>query len=179
MSDEKQSVERFNFPDKQAWKKALQASPKSSWIQTRSLGGNKSSKYMSIPIQQALADIFFEECDVIDESYQQVENEILCTVKMSVLPSYPNAEHRIIAGTGAKPIAARSGSRIEKFPVGKITNSLEYCAPNARVSAIGNCLSTFGNIFGRNLGRAVSTDFSLAAPSSKKDKKKKKKDGKK
>lgn len=162
MSKDKDSVEIYNFPDKASWKEALNASPKDSWIKSRSLGGSKTSSYIPIPIQQALADVFFEECDVIDESYQQVENEILCTVKISVLPSYPNSEHRTISGTGAKPIAARSGSPIEKFPKGKITNSLEYCAPNARVSAIGNALSTFGNVFGRNLGRAVSTNFNLS-----------------
>lgn len=158
----KESTELFNFKDKESWKEALNKSPAESWIKSRTLGAGKSSSYIPIPIQQALADVFFDEFDVIEESYFQIENEVLCTVVISFLPSYPNAEHRKMSGTGAKPIAAKSGSLVHKFPQGKITNSLEYCAPNARVSAIGNALSTFANVFGRNLGRAVSTDYNMA-----------------
>lgn len=174
--DETTTVQKHNFKDRAEWQEAINKAPNSKWIKSRNLGGGKSSSYIPIPIQQALADIFFDEFDVFDESYQQITNEVLCTVKISVLPSYPNAEHRVISGTGAKPIAARSGSKVEKFPVGKIPNSLEYCAPNARISAISNALETFGNIFGRNLGRAVSTGYNMISKKDKKkDKKKKKK----
>lgn len=160
--DKKQTTETHNFKTKEDWKNALNQAPNEGWVKSRSLGAGKSSKYIPIPIQQALADIIFDEFDVFEEHYQQIENEILCTVKISCLPSYPNAEHRTISGTGAKPIAAKSGSLVHKFPQGKITNSLEYCAPNARTSAIGNALATFGNVFGRNLGRAVSTGFNMS-----------------
>lgn len=159
---ENATKEVFNFANKESWKEGLNKAPNDSWIKARTLGGGKSSKYIPIPIQQALADVFFDEFDVVEEHYFQIENEILCTLKISFLPSYPNAEHRYMSGTGAKPIAAKSGSLVHKFPQGKITNSLEYCAPNARVSAIGNALSTFANVFGRNLGRAVSTDYNMS-----------------
>ena len=172
--EKKVTEEKHSFESKEAWKSALNQAPNDSWIKSRSLGAGKSSKYIPIPIQQALADIMFDEFDVFEEHYQQIENEILCTIKISCLPSYPNSEHRVISGTGAKPIAARSGSLVHKFPQGKITNSLEYCAPNARTSAIGNALSTFGNVFGRNLGRAVSTGYNMSGKAKKKDKKKKK-----
>jgi len=171
MSNETKETHRFATKD--AWREAISQAPKESWIKSRNLGAGKSSQYIPIPIQQALADILFDEFDVFEEHYQQIENEILCTVKISCLPSYPNAEHRIISGTGAKPIAAKSGSLVHKFPQGKIPNSLEYCAPNARTSAIGNALATFGNVFGRNLGRAVSAGYSMS------QKTEKKKDGKK
>lgn len=181
MIDTKQTIEEHNFPDRKEWVDALNQAPESGWIKKRSLGGNKNHSYVPIAIKQALADIFFDEFDVFNETYQQMENEILCTVKINVLPSYPNANPRTISGTGAKPIAARSGSAPEKFPVGKITNSLEYCAPKARISAIANALETFANIFGRNLGRSVSADltanknFVNNGEDSKKKKKKKKK----
>lgn len=168
---EKETVETHRFKSKDAWRDAINQAPKESWVKSRSLGAGKSSSYIPIPIQQALADIVFDEFDVFEEHYQQIENEILCTVKISCLPSYPNAEHRIISGTGAKPIAAKSGSLVHKFPLGKIPNSLEYCAPNARTSAIGNALATFGNVFGRNLGRAVSAGYNMGG--SKPEKKKK------
>ena len=162
MSDkEKEVKQEHQFKSQAAWKEALNKSPNDSWLKKRQLGGGKVSIYMPIPIQQALADIFFDQFDVFDEKYIQIENEILCTIKINCLPSYPNSEPRIISGTGAKPIAARSGSKVELFPKGKITNSLEYCAPNARISAISNAIETFGNVFGRNLGRGVATDYNL------------------
>ena len=160
---------RHNFKNRQEWRMALNEAPKDSWILKRSLGGGKSSSYVPIPIQQALADIFFDEFDVIDCRVEQIENEVVCTVKIQVLPSYPHSEHRIISGTGAKPITMSSGSKAQDFPKGKLTNSLEYCVPNARSSAISNALDTFANIFGRNLGRAVSAGFNMG------EKKKKKK----
>lgn len=150
--------ETFNFPDRQAWRDALDSAPKSGWIKSRNLGGTKKSKYVPIPVQQALADWFFVEFDVIDAKFEVITNEILCTVKINLLPSYPNSEHRTISGTGAKPIQSKSGSYVEKFPKGKITNSLEYCAPAARTMAISNALNTFANIFGRNIGRAIVSD---------------------
>lgn len=177
MSDKetKATKETFYFKSKEDWKDALNKAPNDNWIKSRTLGAGKSSHYIPIQVQQALADIFFEEFDVFEETYQQIENEILCTVKVSCLPSYPNAEHRIISGTGAKPILAKSGSLVHKFPQGKITNSLEYCAPNARTSAIGNALSTFGNVFGRNLGRAVSTGYNMSSKAKENVKEKKQK----
>jgi hypothetical protein len=171
-----ETKETYRFASKDAWRDAINQAPKESWIKSRSLGAGKSSSYIPIPIQQALADILFDQFDVFDEQYEQIENEILCTVKILCLPSYPNAEYRTISGTGAKPIAAKSGSLVHKFPLGKIPNSLEYCAPNARTSAIGNALATFGNVFGRNLGRAVSAGYSMAP---KTEPKKSKKDAKK
>lgn len=153
---------KHNFKNREEWRKALNKAPNDGWIQKRTLGGGKSSQYVPIPVQQALADIFFDEFDVFDESYTQIENEIICTVKIQILPSYPNSEHRVISGTGAKPISARSGSKPEDFPKGKIANALEYQAPNARSSAISNALDTFANIFGRNLGRAVSAGYNMS-----------------
>ena len=147
--------EKYRFENRQDWQEALNAAPKEGWIKTRNLGGNRTSKYVPIPVQQALADVFFNEFDVFNEEYTNICNEILCTVKIQILPSYPNSEHRIISGTGAKPIQAETGSKVHEFPIGKKTNSLEYCAPAARTVAISNALNTFGNVFGRNIGRAI------------------------
>lgn len=158
---EKEVKLEHNFKSRADWREALNKAPNDSWMKKRTLGGGRSSTYVPIPIQQALADVFFDEFDVFDESYMQIENEIICTVKIQILPSYPHSEHRVISGSGAKPIAASSGSKAESFPKGKITNSLEYCAPNARASAISNALDTFANIFGRNLGRAVSAGYNM------------------
>lgn len=153
-----ETKETFNFPNKRAWQEALECAPKKLWIKERNLGGNRTSLYIPIPVQQALADIFFTQFDVVDAKFQVIVNEIICTVKIHILPSYPNSEFRTISGTGAKPIQCKSASIPMLFPKGKITNALEYCAPAARTVAISNALNTFGNVFGRNIGRAIVSD---------------------
>ena len=174
MTEEKQTKLKHNFPDRESWLAALNAAPNNSWTQQRSLGGNRKSTYLPIQYQQALQDIFFDEFDVIDEKYTVIVNEILCTVKCSGLPSYPNSEHRVFTGSGAKPIQVDSGSFPHRFPRGKKTNAVEYNAPAARSSAISNALSTIGNVFGRNLGRAISAGYNLGDKMKKKAKKNKK-----
>lgn len=153
--------EIFQFENREKWLQALQSEPNDSWVKNRELGNGKKSTYVPLPIQQALADKFFRECDVIDEKYSVITNEILCTVKLSVLPDYPYSEHRIITGTAAKPIQQNQGSSASTFPNGKKTNALEYNAPAARAAAISNALTTFANLFGRNLSREIKAGFSF------------------
>ena len=158
----------FNFKDLEAFKEASQKAPPTGWIKSRDLGGSKKSTYVPLAVQQALADHFFRECDVIQEDYQVIVNEILCTVKLSLLPDFPYAEHRYITGSASKPIQMDSQSTPSKFPLNKKENALEYNAPAARSAAISNALTTFANIFGRNLGRDVSNDYSIK-PKAKED----------
>ena len=172
-TEEVTTEEIYKFPNRQSWKNALDNAPNDAWVHSRQLGGNRKSIYIPIQFQQALSDILFSECDVYDEKYTLIANEIVCTVKIQILPSYPNSEHRTISGTGAKPVQCKSGSFPESFPKGKISNALEYNAPAARTAAISNAFTTFGNVFGRNLGRAVSSGYSMNK------KNKKSKDGKK
>jgi hypothetical protein len=169
MKTEEESIELvFNFKDLEAFKEELQKAPPPGWVKTRDLGGSKKSSYVPLAIQQALADHFFRECDVAQETYQVIVNEILCTVKLSLLPDFPHAEHRYITGTASKPIQMDSQSTPSKFPLNKKANALEYNAPAARSAAISNALTTFANIFGRNLGRDVSNDYSIK-PKTKED----------
>jgi len=165
--------ETYNFKNRAEWLQALNNAPADSWIKKRSIG-SKDSLFIPIAVQQALADLFFNEFDVFDEKYQLITNEIAATVKISVLPSYPNSEHRIISGSGTKPIQMDSGSSVKDFPKSKKLNALEYNLPASRSAAISNALSTFGNIFGRNVGRSVSVSFNLLSNMQKKKNKKKK-----
>lgn len=169
---------KHNFKDRESWQAALNAAPNASLIKSRTLGASKKSIYLPIEYQQALQDVFFDEFDVIDEKYQVVFNEIICTVKCQGLPSYPNAEHRIFTGSGAKPIQCDANSQVSKFPRGKKTNALEYNLPAARTTAISKCLETIGNIFGRNLGRAVEANYNMVTRLKDKTSKKKNKNEK-
>lgn len=162
MSNEsEQIVEVFQYKDRESWIQAIQKSPLDSWMKSRDLGGGRTSKFIPLAIQQALADKLFREFDVVDENYQVVVNEVICTVKIQILPDYPHAEYRRITGTAAKPIQSVKGSSASAFPNGKLTNALEYVAPSARAAAMANALTTFGNVFGRNLNRDMSSNFSF------------------
>lgn len=156
-----EGLTEFNFKDKRSWQSALNKAPNSKLLKTRRLGGNKTHTYLPIEFQQALQDVFFDEFDVIDERYFVIENELVCTLKCKGLPSYPFADYRIFTGSAACPIQTKSGSDVAKFPKGKITNALEYNLPKARTASISKTLETIGNIFGRNLGRAVESNYNM------------------
>lgn len=151
----------FQFKTEEDYKMALRASPAGSWVKERSLGGKKTSKYISLFIQEAIADKIFQQWDVIDEKYQIVVNEIICTVKIQYQPSYPGADIRFCTGSGAKPIQCDSNSVPSLFPKGKKTNALEYNTGASRSAAMSNAFTTLGNVFGRNLNRETSNNYSM------------------
>ena len=144
----KETVEHYQFASRKEWLEKLQEAPSPSLIKSRSLGGSKASRYVPLGIQEALGDMFFRECDIIDNIVEVYDGQILVRIKLSVLPNYPNAEHRIISGVGAKVV---TGAK----------NSLEYGAPSAQSAAKSNALGNFANIFGRNLNREFSDGFSF------------------
>lgn len=150
MSTKKEeTVNVHNFKDYAHWKEGLQEAPNAKWIKTRDLGKGKSSRYVPLGIQEALADMFFREFDVIDSDVVVNGSQILAQVKISMLPDYPNAEHRIISGVGARVMT-------------KAGNSLEYGARSAKNAAKSEALTDFGNIFGRNLNRDFVDNFSYS-----------------
>lgn len=151
----------YRFKDEAAWKNELQKNPKPEYIKERDLGGNRKSRYIPLFVQEALADIFFRQCNVTEEKYQMICNELLCTVTIHLLPDYPGSEMEYITGTGAKPIQQVKNSSPAAFPEGKISNSLEYNAPAARAAAKSNALTSYANVFGRNLGRKTKDNFSF------------------
>lgn len=151
----------YRFKSEEEYKKALNASPPASWVKDRSLGGSKKSKYVPLYIQQSVADQIFQQWDVVSQEYTVVVNEILCTVKIQYIPSYPGADFRICTGVAAKPIQCDSASVPSLFPKGKKTNAVEYNAPAARSAAISNAFTALGNVLGRNLNRDTANDYSM------------------
>jgi hypothetical protein len=154
-------IKEFAFADLKTYKSALEKAPSKKWVKSRSLGGNKTSNYIPLYIQQALAEKFFREFYVVEEKYNVIANEILCTVKLQIVPDFPYADTIFPTGTAAKPIQQDSGISASSFPTGKKINALEYNAPAARSAAISNALTSIGNIFGRNLNREANNDFTI------------------
>lgn len=168
----KETIEYYQFASRKEWLEKLQEAPSASLIKSRDLGKGKTSRYVPLGIQEALADMFFRECDLIDETIEifthnvwdykdkvsKENHQAIIKVKMSILPNYPNAEHRIISGIGSKILSSAK-------------NSLEPGAPSTQAAAKSNALTNFGNIFGRNLNRDFSDGFSFNKKKEVKDEK--------
>lgn len=161
MSSETEIKLVHEFVSAEAFKEAIQKAPATAWLKERSLGGTKKAAYLPIHFQESIADKVFREWEVIDERYTTIVNEIVCTVKIRILPDYPNADERFITGSAANPIQVDSETPASKFPLGKKTNALQYNLPACRSLAISNALETFGNVFGRNVSRSVVNNHKI------------------
>jgi len=152
----KETTAEYRFANHKEWKEAMQEAPSPKWIKNRDLSGSKSSSYIPVGIQEALADLFFREFDIVDTQIEVSGNQILAQVKINVLPDYPHAEHRTISGVAARVMT-------------KAGNSLEYGARSAKNAAKSEALTDFSNIFGRNLNRDFANDFSYSKAKKKED----------
>lgn len=151
----------YKFSTREAYLKALDSVMPDNYIQKRDLGGGKVSKYLPAPIKEAIADDFFIYWNVVDEKYQLIANELICTVKLVFLPSYPGSDELFCTGTAAVPVQMDAGAKIIDFPAKKKTNALEYNVPGVRTEAMSKALETLGNIFGRNISRKINKNTDL------------------
>jgi hypothetical protein len=152
----------YKFKTREEYLAALDSVMPDTYIQTRDIGGGKKHIYLPQAIKEAIADDIFHFWNVQNENYTLIANELLCTVKLTFMPNYPEADEVYCTGTAAIPIQMDSGSNVMDFPEKKKKNALEYNAPAVRTEAIGSALNTLGNIFGRNLGRKLNKDQTLA-----------------
>ncbi len=160
-------TKKYRFKDEETYKQTLNMAPDGAYIKSRELGGGRKSKYLPLFEQQAIADFFFDNWNIIQEDSKLVINEIVVTVKLQYQPSYPGADIFVATGSASKAVQASKGSDVALFPKGKLTNSLEYCLPAARAAAISNALTSLGNIFGRNLNRDTKNNYSKQAKQNK------------
>jgi hypothetical protein len=151
----------YRFKDKEAYINTLDSIMPENYYKERIISGGNKQKYLPIAFQEAIADMMFSEWSVIDEQYQVMVNEIVCTVKVVFVPDYPGAEEQFTTGSAAKPIQMQTGSKLTDFPAKKQINALEYCLPAARNAAKGCALEGLGNIFGRNIGRKLDKNTQL------------------
>ena len=151
----------FTFSNREEFLKAIDDVLPESYTQSRDLGAGKVHQYYATAIQEAVADNVLHYWHVTDEQYTLIANEIVCTVRITYMPSYPDAEEYMCTGSAATPIQMDSGANITDFPAKKKTNALEYNLPSVKSKAIGNALAGLGNIFGRNLSRKINKNQSV------------------
>ena len=153
-------TENYRFKNRSEYIRALDMVLPTSFEKERDIPTGKHH-YYPIDVQEGLADDLFHEWNVTDENYSLFANELLCTVRITFTPSYPGAQERFCTGSAAIAVQMDSGAKITDFPAKKKTNALQYNAPAVREMAIGNALQSLGNIFGRNLARKTSSNFTI------------------
>lgn len=153
--------ENFRFSNREEYLVALDSVMPMEYVQTRDLPTGKQL-YLPIPIQESIADDIFHYWNVTDEKYIVIANELVCTVRITYMPSYPGADELFCTGSASKAIQMDAKAKVSDFPALKKSNALEYCLPASRSAAIGCALNSLGNLFGRNLGRKISNDKHLA-----------------
>jgi hypothetical protein len=163
MKEKESNQQIFRFSSREEYLKALDNKMPEDYYNFREIPNQAPQPYLPVPIQQALADDLFHYWNVTDERYIVIANELVCTVRLTYMPSYPDAEELYCTGTAAGAIQMGQGAKVGDFPLKKKINALEYNLPAKRSAAIGCALETLGNIFGRNLGRKISKDKLLAA----------------
>lgn len=150
-----QIQEQYRFTSREAYLKHLDMVLPPSCIQKRKIG-NSTKDYYPIAIQESKAHEIFHYWNIIDEKYQTIANELICTVKLEYMPSYPGADVHTCTGTGSNAIEMSSGSKCSDFPNNKSLNALDKNLGSARSKAIGCALGSLGNIFGQNLSRKIN-----------------------
>lgn len=155
--------QKFRFPSREEYLKTLDKTMPQEYIQTREIGAGQVQQYLPLPIQEAIADDMFHYWNVTDEKYMLIANEVIATVRITYMPSYPDAEELYCTGSAAGPISMDSGAKVTDFPAKKKINALEYNLGSRRGAAVGCALNSLGNIFGRNIGRKINKNTPISS----------------
>jgi hypothetical protein len=148
-------TEQYKFQNRAEYIKTLDSILPAEFEQKRDVG-NSTHCYYPQAIKEAIADNMFHYWNVIDEKYQLLSNELVCTVKIAFMPGYQEADEQFCTGSAAVPVQMDAQSKPSDFPAKKKLNALEYNLPAVRSEAMSNALGTLGNIFGRNLNRKLN-----------------------
>lgn len=153
--------ETFRFENKAAYQTALDSVTMLKRVQERDIGNGKTHRYLPVPIKEAIADYIFNYWNVTEIKFVEMRNMLVCNINLVFQPDYPEAVDLFCTGSAAVLIQDKK-------------NALEYQLPAVRSEAIGNALTSLGNIFGRNLSRKLNKntpmpdDFTLRQKAEKK-----------
>lgn len=127
--------------------KGLNIAPPKSIIKER-----QGIKYIPISaIETNLDRMFTGLWQTKNMQWKLIANEIVVSLELHVF--HPIAKVWLCrCGVGAAQMRMRSGSKITDID-SKIKNALEMDVPHAKADALKNAAKSFGNLFGRNIGR--------------------------
>lgn len=133
----------------------LNADPKKDWIKKNQFANN--TEYIPISIQEWLMTRIFGKWRVEVKSVNQLLNSVCVTIRLHFIDPVTH-EWDWMDGVGAQPIQmdAGAGNDITKIKA----NAIQISAPAAESYAFKDACEKLGRIFGKDLNRKWSMDYS-------------------
>jgi hypothetical protein len=128
----------------------LNQEPDKAWL-VKSADGKAQTLGISF-VENELDTVFFGLWSVENVTYQQIINEVVCTVELVLTHPITGKEIRR-AGFASTVITQDSGAPLSSFQDTKKKNSLDLAFPKMKSEAIKNAAQSLGKRFGRDLNR--------------------------
>lgn len=140
----------------QEFQKKLNAEP-----DPREFEPTPDGKARTLPIsfvQMTLDELYFGQWDTTDPTYQQIFNEVVATVILTVIhPVTGRAQKR--AGWASVIITQDKDALVADFNMTKKKNALDLAFPKLGAEAFKSAAQSLGKIFGRDINRKLVDSF--------------------
>ena len=154
------SVEQREFLQKvEALNKRLNNQPEGEFIRQ-----NDGNDYVVIShIETSLDELFFGQWDTKKFKYQQICNELIADLELTV--THPITGEKVTrVGCAGVAIMQNKGSKIIDFATTKKKNALVTNFPALKAECIKNAAKSIGKYFGRDLNRKVQDNYTPLIP---------------
>ena len=140
------------------FKLLLNQPPHATWVKKNPYANN--AEYLPIDKIEMLLDRIFQQWSVEVKETKQLFNAIIVTVRIHYLHPI-TGEWRFHDGVGAKELQTVKGSGPLKLDFSNVNGgAVEKAAPIAKSMAIKDACDHLGKLFGRDLNRKDTIDFS-------------------
>ena len=109
-------------------------------------------------IEMTLDELFFGLWETSDPQYQQVFNEVIATVTLTVTHPVTGKPLKRV-GWASVVITQDKDAQISEFNMTKKKNALDLAFPKLGAEAVKNAAKSLGKIFGRDINRKKTDSF--------------------
>ncbi len=137
-----------------AYLKIVNQKPPAKWIKKHPMGGHE---YIPIEIIENTLTMLFQEWSVEVKQVQQILNSVAVTVRVHYKDPI-TGQICFQDGVGAAPAQAEARQSLSIATIK--SNAIQIGLPAAKSYAIKDAVEHIGRLFGRDIGRKDSPDFS-------------------
>lgn len=128
-------------------------------VESEKIMKKQGQEYLPISyVETTLDELFFGHWMTENFKYQQVANEIIGSITLSVLHPISGVWIKR-EGAGAVQIMQDAGSTIDSIMQTKKKNALETCFPKLKAQCVKNACKSIGKYFGRDIARKVKDTY--------------------
>jgi len=109
-------------------------------------------------VEMTLDEIYLGRWSHTDAHFQQIFNEVVGTVELTVIHPITN-EPITRTGWASVVITQDSGSKVSDFNMTKKMNALDLSFPKLGAEALKNAAKSLGKVFGRDINRKQKDTF--------------------